>query len=40
MPSSHITGSVFGNFDDGGLQDYLNKIYTAKDTFTRAPYFS
>ena len=39
MPSSHVTGSALGNFDDGGLQDYINSVYTAKDTFTRASYF-
>lgn len=40
MPSSHITGSALGNFEDGGLQDYLNSVYTAKDTFLRAEYYS
>lgn len=40
VPSSAITGSVFGNSDDGGLKDYLSNIYSAKDTFSRVPYYS
>jgi hypothetical protein len=39
IPSSHIIGSVFGNFDGNIYDEYLNLIYSAKDAFTRVPYF-
>lgn len=39
VPSSHILGSVFGNEEGKMYEEYLNLIYSGKDTFTRVPYF-
>jgi hypothetical protein len=40
VPSAHIIGSIFGNFEGKGIQDLLSNLYTSKDTFTRVRYFS
>jgi len=39
MPSSYITGGVFGESEGNGFADYLNLIYSSKDTFRRIEYF-
>jgi hypothetical protein len=34
-PPSFIIGSPFANFEGDGMKEYLNLIYSAKDTFRR-----
>lgn len=34
-PSSFIIGSPFADLEGDGFKEYLNTIYTSKDTFKR-----
>lgn len=38
-PSSFIIGSPFADFNGEGFKEYVNTLYTKKDTFIRSPYF-
>jgi hypothetical protein len=38
-PSSFVIGSPFADFNGDGFKEYLNILYTKKDTFTRSHYY-
>lgn len=39
-PPDEVLGSVFGSSDGDIYNKYLNRIYSAKNTFSRVPWWS